>query len=681
MQDLTTFTGAGWAIDAMGSTGTVWRIYDGLTSPLLRYFLKPLTVTANNDTKPYTGVPHSGGNGVTPYDSDMGDPQYAGTSQGATNIGSYTIIPSGLYSYQQGYDIIYVNGTLTINPVNTIPDILPLINEPVPGPPKTLPTSLWVFAPSDFSGTQDVSEDGKDTDIQGVSAIPGVSSREAVLGIQTIPGTGKVILNGTTRIWNPGKGTQSIPFTNGEWITITPEGYYSSSARGFEYLNIVSNNNVYSMGQFYDVFYRPDIVAENLKGENMTGLPTINEALKNTPPTVRFTSVPGETGDAKVKVCYQVQSKGGGIGEVRLFHNGKLAASDGFYRETPPQSTTAPLKPAALNSKAIYQEMRSIIIKEKEKKSTGADTGPNQGPSMVQKPKGDLVEACVELEPVGGENDVSLIAFNAPNTVQSVMKTATFTSTRNKEESRLYVLAVGIDRYKDASINLTNAAKDASDFLSQLADKAETIYKPANIHLTTLLNEQAGKENIVATIDKMASQIQRGDSFIFFDASHGLLLQNQYYIVTSSFDGTQNFQNSLISSNEIVAISQKIKALSQLYIFDTCHAGGVDDVISGLYDARMSVLGKKMGLHIYASADSLEAALDGYKGNGLYTYTLLSGLKNGMEVDKIKSGTVTIKSLGNYSKEMTTEIGGKLGYSQTPMIFNFGKDNSLFWVR
>jgi len=300
---------------------------------------------------------------------------------------------------------------------------------------------------------------------------------------------------------------------------------------------------------------------------------------------------------------------------------------------------------------------------------------------MVKKPKGDLAEACVELEPVGGENDVSLMAFNAPNTVQSVMKTVTFTSTRKKEEPRLYVLAVGIDRYKDASINLTNAAKDAGDFLSQLADKAETIYKPANIHLTTLLNEQAGKENIVATIDKMASQIQRGDSFIFFDASHGLLLQNQYYIVTSSFDGTQNFQNSLISSNEIVAISQKIKALSQLYIFDTCHAGGVDDVISGLYDARMSVLGKKMGLHIYASADSLEAALDGYKGNGLYTYTLLSGLKNGMEVDKIKSGTVTIKSLGNYSKEMTTEIGGKLGYSQTPMIFNFGKDNSLFWVR
>jgi hypothetical protein len=47
-------------------------------------------------------------------------------------------------------------------------------------------------------------------------------------------------------------------------------------------------------------------------------------------------------------------------------------------------------------------------------------------------------------------------------------------------------------------------------------------------------------------------------------------------------------------------------------------AGGVDNIVSGLYDARMSVLAKKMGLHIYASAGSVQTALDGYQGNGLY---------------------------------------------------------------
>ncbi len=41
---------------------------------------------------------------------------YGGTSQGAINAGSYVITPGGYYSNQQGYDISYVNGALTVNP-------------------------------------------------------------------------------------------------------------------------------------------------------------------------------------------------------------------------------------------------------------------------------------------------------------------------------------------------------------------------------------------------------------------------------------------------------------------------------------------------------------------------------------------------------------------------------------
>ncbi|OQC74055.1 MAG: hypothetical protein BWX45_00140 [Deltaproteobacteria bacterium ADurb.Bin002] len=128
-------------------------------------------------------------------------------------------------------------------------------------------------------------------------------------------------------------------------------------------------------------------------------------------------------------------------------------------------------------------------------------------------------------------------------------------------------------------------------------------------------------------------------------------------------------------------MSKKIKSLSQLYIFDTCHAGGVDAIVSGLYDARMSVLAKKMGLHIYASAGSVETALDGYQGNGLFTHALLEGLKNGAAVDKDKSGAVTVKSLGIYARETTREISNTLGHPQTPLMINFGKDSRLFEVR
>jgi filamentous hemagglutinin family protein len=84
----------------------------------------PLTITANNDSKTYDGNAYSGRNGVT-YSGFVnnetavdlsGTVTYGGTSQTATNAGTYTIVPSGYSS--TNYAIAYVNGALTINPVN-----------------------------------------------------------------------------------------------------------------------------------------------------------------------------------------------------------------------------------------------------------------------------------------------------------------------------------------------------------------------------------------------------------------------------------------------------------------------------------------------------------------------------------------------------------------------------------
>ncbi len=481
--------------------------------------------------------------------------------------------------------------------------------------------------------------------------------------------------DGTIRFWNGNTGEEFIKFVglnNGEWIIVTQEGYYNSSLNGHKYLNILVNKKVYGIDQFYDLFYRPDIVTSKLRDENIKDLITLtlSDAIKTPPPRVSFGTLPKETNTPTAKVCYRVKSAGGGIGEIRIFQNGKLIKSDGFYREVVKNETTAKMNLASMNSRAVYQDMRSVVVK-----------GQKLSGAQLDKPKGELVEECVEVETIAGENEISLTAFNAPNTVQSFLETAKFTSTVKQNEPHLYILSVGIDKYRDPSINLKYAAKDATDFSARLSEKARTLYKPENIHLIGLANEQAGKQNILATIDNLSKKIKHGDCFIFFDASHGLLLQGQYYIVTSGFDGKLYSTTSLISSNEIVEISKKIKSLSQLFVFDTCHAGGVDTIVSGLYDARMSVLAKKMGLHIFASAGSVQTAMDGFKGNGLYTHTLLQGIANGKEVDSENDGTVTVTKLGRYSKDKTTEISTKLGHPQTPFIINFGKDSTLFTVR
>lgn len=460
-----------------------------------------------------------------------------------------------------------------------------------------------------------------------------------------------------------------ISFEDGEWLVITSEGYYNSSDKGAQYLNVIAGDTKYSVDQFYDVFYRPDIVAAKLRGEDIKDLITITmkEAIKSPPPTVEIATIK-DSNSSRIKICYTANSAGGGIGEIRLFHNGKLIQSDGYYKEMA-RSTAGEMQLTALNSRSIYSDMRGLSAKEKN------------GSSLIStKPKGELIEECKEIDAVPGENSISLAAFNRNNTVQSYLKTVSFNARIKEEEPHLYILSVGIDRYLDSSVSLKYAAKDATDIEQKLLKQAATLYKPENIHHELLTDDRAGKQDIIARIDALSRRIGPGDGFILFVAGHGLLLQNQYYMLTHDFNGQMN-TNSMISSNEIVEMSKKIKSLSQLFIFDTCHAGGIDAIVNGLYDARMSVLAKKMGLHIYASASDKQSALDGYKGNGLFTYVLLDGLNNNREADKNKEGRVTVEGLGEYSQKTTTKISKEIGHSQTPLIIKYGKDRPIYKLR
>jgi filamentous hemagglutinin family protein len=101
---------------------TVWRLYDGNGYPLLKALMKATTVTVSDGSKTYDKLAWNGGNGISCSNVACGglsgSVSYGGTAQGAINAGSYTLTASGLYSNQQGYDISYANGTLTVNPAS-----------------------------------------------------------------------------------------------------------------------------------------------------------------------------------------------------------------------------------------------------------------------------------------------------------------------------------------------------------------------------------------------------------------------------------------------------------------------------------------------------------------------------------------------------------------------------------
>ena len=482
--------------------------------------------------------------------------------------------------------------------------------------------------------------------------------------------------SGSIILWDVATGamiSMTVAFSSGEWIVITPEGYFNASKNGPSQLSARMGVRVFGLEQFYDVFYRPDIVQSKMKGEDITALTSTNleEALKNPPPLVEFVSVPSETSEGKVNISYKVASTGGGIGEIRLFHNGKLVQSDGYYREAKaPQQGTATL--LAYNGRAIKDEMRSITISSKEEKKL----------SLIESaPKGDIYEGAIVIDAISGENDIGLAAFNRNNTVQSLFKTVTFRSTLTQDDPHLYILSVGIDEYRSFKDNLKYAVKDAESIAHKLKEESLTKYKPENIHIDILKSKETSKGHIVGSINALSKIIKPYDVFVLFIASHGVLQGGLYSIVTSDYNGELT-DKVLISSNEIMEISKNMKALTQIYILDTCHAGGLDNFVSGLYDARMTVLARNMGLHMFASASSTQEALDGYKGeNGMFTYALLDGLNNNRNADSNRDGIVSIYELGTYAKTQTIKSSKEAGHSQTPMINNFGKDIGVYVIQ
>jgi uncharacterized caspase-like protein len=166
------------------------------------------------------------------------------------------------------------------------------------------------------------------------------------------------------------------------------------------------------------------------------------------------------------------------------------------------------------------------------------------------------------------------------------------------------------------------------------------------------------------------------DTTVVFFAGHGVLWGDQYHFVTHDYTGRLG-EDCLIGSTGLVAASTRIRALSQVFILDSCHAGGVDYVIGGLYDARMAVMAKRLGLHLFGACASYQSALDGYQGNGLFTHFLLEGLGKTDQADRDGDRTVSVVELGRYTRRETEAASRRLGPRQSPSILHFGRDIPL----
>ena len=434
----------------------------------------------------------------------------------------------------------------------------------------------------------------------------------------------------TTRLWDISSGKEIarfITFTDGEWITITPEGYFNASPVGAKHLNVRVGMNVYSIDNFYETFFDPVHVASVLQGKKVEAAADIRKGIL-TPPDVRITSpAPGTKFNTDtLTVTVAAKDTGGGIDEVRLYHNGK----------------------------AIGDDTRAVRIVSKD---------------------ADVIRQFTVLL-VDGVNTFRAVGFSKGRIESNPYELLVKLTAPSKDVS-LYVFAVGINTYKNPALNLNYAEPDAQGIAAFFKRQGKELFK--NIDIREIYNDQATKVNIFSELSQLQN-INPQDAVLIYLAGHGETVDDKWYFIPHELtypEREDDVKTKGISSDELSGYIKNIKAQKVLMLIDACKSGAVLIAFRGFEDRKaLSQLSRSTGVHIVAASTKDQFAAEVKDlGHGVFTYTLLEGL-GGKAAGKGES--VTVRKLMSYVEDKLPEITKKYKQeAQYPVVDSRGMDFPL----
>ena len=428
----------------------------------------------------------------------------------------------------------------------------------------------------------------------------------------------------TIKFWNASTGdllATTFNLKNGEWLTYTPEGFFTGSEWATKNLvHIVDGMKTVGIDQMYDSLYRPDLVSAKLSGEDISPYAQkVNFASlmqTGSAPVVTFLSLEDEVKERDVTIEFAIQNTGGGIGEVNLLLNGK-----------------------------------NIRLAEN-----------------VASKSGETVHFSHTITLQNGKNTVELYAKNEAGKVESLHVSKTLNWHGNVKKPNLYIFTVAINKYRDRRLQLKYAVPDAEFILKGFSSQKKSLYQ--NIFTYNLFDDNVTKDGLQASFKKLGNEIQADDVFVFYIAGHGVTEDGDYYYLPSNFRFTSSeaIQEQGISKNDLTRYLSLIKAGKTLMLIDTCNAGSfLGNNTRGLSEpTAINRLTRSTGhATIVASSDD-QVAMEGYKGHGIFTYIVVEGLSGKADTDG--DGFITLQELSSYVEdEVPKRSREKWGYEQIPM--------------
>ncbi len=442
-----------------------------------------------------------------------------------------------------------------------------------------------------------------------------------------------------TKLWDVSSGKElanMLVINEKDWLVSTPEGFFDGSPTAWKQLSWRFNNNTFDSGAvelYFNDFFYPNLLQDVLNGNSPKSKagqelekidrrqPKVEIALSaNT--DKRTTAVTIEVADNIDKKKQPDHQETSGAQDLRLFRNGSLV-----------------------------KVWRGDVFD----KTSGCEE--------IKSNKSRRVRCRAQVSIVAGENLFTAYAFNSSNVKSNDDAAQVKGADALKRIGTLYVLAVGVDKYRAASRNLKYAVADIDSISAELAaQQAKLTNKQyAKTEIIKLTDDNATKENILSALNRFAqngdkvelpnnSAIQKElakiqptqpeDALIIYYAGHGTASKDRFYLIPHDGFPTDDaiseksleelYRNS-ISDEDLEKVLETVDVGKMLMVIDACNSGQAlnsEESRRGPMNSRgLAQLAYEKGMYILTAAQSQQAALEVAKlGHGLLTFSLLEGI-------------------------------------------------------
>lgn len=223
---------------------------------------------------------------------------------------------------------------------------------------------------------------------------------------------------------------------------------------------------------------------------------------------------------------------------------------------------------------------------------------------------------------------------------------------------QLFVLAVGVSRYRERDLELRFPAKDAAELSAAFVRQQGGLYR--QVHSRLLTDEQATKAAVLDGLEWLQRQATGRDVMVLFLAGHGIqdAATGSYYFLPHDAEPGA-VKRSMVSQEDIQS-TLRAMAGKVIVLLDSCHAGsltGGQGLRGALnVDALVSELNStEAGLLVMAAASRRQSAKEAAEwGNGAFTKALLEGL--GGAAAYLPGRPITVNMLDLYVSERVKQL-------------------------